>query len=464
MSAASTPDEKKKKKSFFRRKSVEEDAVINEGPRHSMSSVYDLDELKVKKATGPGDDAYSPDKCLAAMRQGGMFLKWSENQKPQMYTLKIDAYNHLVQWRLAHKRLNEKSDKGSVEVSRIKEIRLGKPQKLRKLAEKYNIATDNLCFSIVHGSHLMDVNFINLVASSEHTFKLWVTGLGALSQVARKQLADPTMTWLKKQYLKLYDEKNDCFAMKNLINLFGKEKKADVKHAFELVGIQYSKSASYKPEEFPFERFSTIYNHVNKRTDIHNIFVQYTSGNRPYMTAQQFMMFLKGAQGAGVDLTEAHVAKIIQKFESTPSLLDQNYLSLDGFTKYLMSKENSVIKPLHRTVYQDMSQPMSHYFIASSHNTYLTGHQLRGESAVEMYIQVLQSGCRCVELDCWDGDDGEPIIYHGHTLTTKIKFEDVIRAIGKYAFESSPYPVILSFENHCSIPQQVKLAKYCQEH
>ena len=44
----------------------------------------------------------------------------------------------------------------------------------------------------------------------------------------------------------------------------------------------------------------------------------------------------------------------------------------------------------------------------------------------------------CLAVDCWDGPDNEPVIYHGHTLTSKILFKDVIRAVKEYAFKTSP--------------------------
>lgn len=79
-------------------------------------------------------------------------------------------------------------------------------------------------------------------------------------------------------------------------------------------------------------------------------------------------------------------------------------LSKREFTIFMLSDLNIVYNPGHLfVVYQDMNHPLTHYFIESSHNTYLTGHQLKGKSSVDMYIRVLKTGCRCVELDCWDG-------------------------------------------------------------
>lgn len=46
-------------------------------------------------------------------------------------------------------------------------------------------------------------------------------------------------------------------------------------------------------------------------------------------------------------------------------------------------------------------------------NTFV-GHQLTGKSSVEIYRQCLLAGCRCVELDFWNGKFDEPVIVHGY--------------------------------------------------
>eukprot|EP00124_Ichthyophonus_hoferi_P001627 Ihof_evm4s90 gene=Ihof_evmTU4s90 len=174
------------------------------------------------------------------------------------------------------------------------------------------------------------------------------------------------------------------------------------------------------------------------------------------MSSSAFKVWLRDIQGEKVSPSNA-VAIAIRLGVTVGS--DQRFtLGSGDMHRFLTSGYNSIVDPCYLTLYQDMSYPLYNYFISTSHNTYLTGDQLRSNSSVEAYIRALLRGCRCLELDTWEGEASVPVITHGHTLTSKIPFKQVIQAIAKYAFETSPYPVVLSFENHCGIQAQKTMA------
>eukprot|EP00051_Salpingoeca_urceolata_P015188 m.195978 g.195978 ORF g.195978 m.195978 type:complete len:1241 (-) comp18316_c0_seq18:1291-5013(-) len=183
-----------------------------------------------------------------------------------------------------------------------------------------------------------------------------------------------------------------------------------------------------------------------------------------YLTSQELEQLLRTTQRdkranevLEPFVTPAECRRIIEELEPDPQQRSKGRLSYVGFLRLLRSEYWDPIQPARRDVHQDMGQPLAHYFMASSHNTYLTGSQLNSKSTVEMYRQVLLSGCRCIELDTWDGSK-EPVITHGMTRCTRVDFRKVVEAIKEYAFVTTAYPLILSIENHCSVPQMKIMA------
>ncbi|KAM4573045.1 1-phosphatidylinositol 4,5-bisphosphate phosphodiesterase zeta-1-like [Odontesthes bonariensis] len=196
----------------------------------------------------------------------------------------------------------------------------------------------------------------------------------------------------------------------------------------------------------------------SRRAEIQLLYQNYAAG-LPTLPACSLLKFLHKEQ---MELTanEETVESLIDRYEIEETAIESRSMTFEGFFRYMESKDCCLFSQAHTSVYQDMGQPLHSYFISSSHNTYLTGDQLVGKSHLDAYVCALRKGCRCLEIDCWDGPDMEPAVYHGYTLTTKILFKDVITTVAQHAFEVSVYPVILSLENHCCQEQQEVMAQY----
>ncbi|KIW10083.1 hypothetical protein PV08_11043 [Exophiala spinifera] len=87
-------------------------------------------------------------------------------------------------------------------------------------------------------------------------------------------------------------------------------------------------------------------------------------------------------------------------YDTDNPLLQRDFVSMHDFLVYMAS---GAADALALPKVSDLSRPLSDYFINSSHNTYITGNQLTSKASVEPYRNALLRGCRCIEIDVWDG-------------------------------------------------------------
>ncbi|XP_055878917.1 1-phosphatidylinositol 4,5-bisphosphate phosphodiesterase beta-1-like isoform X4 [Biomphalaria glabrata] len=413
------------------------------------------------------------DRLLSVKRHR---FRFQSSQIGTPVTLKVDEKGQILYWRDQNKEMD------FLDISLIKDTRTGSQVRVprdHKLRESLQIGQSDIqledkIVSVVYGTDMVNLETINFVSTNKEIAQEWVDELLKYS-INLLALNSSALTYLDKLFTRfsLVLNNEGKVSMKNIVKTIAsnREDRKKVEKALESVGFHAGKGDALNPQKFTFEGFFNFYRHLCGRTEVDKIFDELGAKKKPYLTVEQFCDFLNKQQRdprlneilyPNYSLKQAD--QLIHKYENKAGMAQKGHLSQDGFLKFLMSEDNNLIPPDKLDMSEDMDQPLAHYFINSSHNTYLTGHQFTGKSAVEMYHQVLLSGCRCVELDCWDGKDSdmEPVITHGYTMCTEILFKDVIEAIAQSAFKTSEYPVILSFENHCSPKQQAKMANYCR--
>uniref|UniRef100_A0A3Q3QR63 Phosphoinositide phospholipase C n=1 Tax=Monopterus albus TaxID=43700 RepID=A0A3Q3QR63_MONAL len=390
---------------------------------------------------------------MSVMQSGTQMVKLKAGSKGLVRLFYLDEHRSCIRWKPSRK-----SDKAKISIDSLYKVTEGGQSDIFHRHAEGNF-DPACCFTVYHGNHMES---LDLVTSNAEEARTWITGLRYLmagisdeDSLAKRQL----WTWMKQTFEEA-DKNGD--GLLNIDEIYQLLHKLNVNLPRRKVKQMFQEADTDDQQgTLTYEEFLVFYKMMSLRRDLFLLMMAY-SERKDHLTAEELANFLHTEQKIA-SVTPEYVAEIIDKFEVSEENKQGGVMGIEAFTSFMRSPTCDIFNPLHHEVNQDMEQPLCNYFIASSHNTYLTGDQLLSHSKTDMYAWVLQSGCRCVEVDCWDGPDGEPMVQHGYTLTSKIPFKSVIEAINKYAFVNNPYPVILSIENHCNIQQQKKIAQYLRE-
>uniref|UniRef100_A0A673I6G7 Phosphoinositide phospholipase C n=1 Tax=Sinocyclocheilus rhinocerous TaxID=307959 RepID=A0A673I6G7_9TELE len=380
------------------------------------------------------------EKCMSSMQTGTQMVKLRGGSKGLVRFFYLDEHKSCIRWRPSRK-----NEKAKIAIDSIREVCEGKQS---EIFQRYADGSfdPNCCFSIYYGEHMES---LDLVSGTGEEARTWITGLKYLVAGISDEDSLAKRTWLKQTFTEADKNGDGCLSISEVLQLLHKLNvnlpRQKVKQMFKEADTDDNQGT------LGFEEFCSFYKMMSTRRDLYLLMLTY-SNHKDHLDTDDLKRFLETEQKM-TNVSKEHCVEIVSKFEPCPDNQTLCVLGIDGFTNYMRSPAGDIFNPEHYEVNQDMTHPLSNYFIASSHNTYLMGDQLMSQSRVDMYAWVLQAGCRCVEVDCWDGQDGEPIVHHGYTLTSKILFKDVIETINKYAFIKN------HFEHHAF----KKMAQYLTE-
>ncbi|XP_063989882.1 1-phosphatidylinositol 4,5-bisphosphate phosphodiesterase gamma-1 [Diachasmimorpha longicaudata] len=401
------------------------------------------------------------EQIISQLERGTVVTKFFQRKKPEKKTLMIRRETRQVVWA---KSSTYRPFDGSIEIREIKEIVVGKNSKEFDKWPEDSKKIENLrCFVIYYGSEFR-LKTLSASAFSEKECELWVKGLRYLvKDTINAPYPLQVERWLRKEFY-FMENSREMVTLKDIKSFMPR---ASCKISTNKLREMFQQVDTRDRTELGFDDFVTLYHKLmidlNIFSDWELLRLKYSkSGNT--VTLAEFQSFLASEQNDPMGSSPSQVSKFMRDYLQDPQRDVQDpYFTCHEFIDFLYSKQNDIWNDKYNTPSQDMRRPLSHYWIASSHNTYLMGDQISSESSCQAYVRALRAGCRCIELDCWDGPDGMPFIFHGHTLTTKIKFFDVIKTIKEHAFATSEYPVIISIEDNCTLPQQRKMAATMQE-